>query len=431
MELNYDILPEILTYFFGFFVIMFLLYRKFIFSIIDPLFIFIFTTSFASVLVVLVLDDTLSIIHFFACQIFLFAGFAFINSKYRLPITQKTQIHFKGVSILEMTVLLLFVLYVTGNLIIFFTKGFTLLSDRPSNSKVADFQGGFGIFRKINWAAGGFVTAGLLFLYLNSRHTKHLILLLCVIFFTALEGSKGSLLKVLISFSFLVYHPIFNGKKDILKFFNRYIPIGLVALFFIFFVVLFKENDSPELAIFAFLRRLLYSGDSILYYYTPINENYFARYSFMDYPSYISSTVLGFLRLAPYKEAFGNVMVENVFPDFAKAEVIVGPNTPFYIEGKIFFGYYGAFLYSFLIGGLYAAIRKVYFSLTSPSAFLFVFLCSICQLSGTLITDTSLFVTILFDTCFFVFPAYILACFIVEKRITFSHFFFIIKSRNH
>lgn len=431
MELSYDILPEILIYFFGFFVIMYLLYCKYIFSIIDPLFIFIFTTSFASVLVITVLNDILPIIHFFACQVFLFGGFAFVSSKFRLPVAQKTQTSLEGVSVLEMTVLLLFILYFTGNLIVFFTKGFTLLSDRPSNSKVADFQGGFGIFRKINWSAGGFITAGLLYLYLKERHVKHLVLLLCVVFFTALEGSKGSLLKVLISFSFLVYHPIFNGKKDVLKFFNRYIPIGLIALFFIFFVVLFKENDSPELAIFAFVRRLLYSGDSILYYYTPINENYFARYNFMDYPSYISSTILGFLRLAPYKEAFGNVMVENVFPDFAKAEVIVGPNTPFYIEGKIFFGYYGAFIYSFFVGGLYATIRGIYFSLTNPSAFLFVFLCSLCQLSGTLITDTSLFVTILFDTCFFVFPAYILACFIVEKRLIVSRIFFINKLGNH
>jgi hypothetical protein len=195
------------------------------------------------------------------------------------------------------------------------------------------------------------------------------------------------------------------------------VPIGLLAVFVIFFTVLFKENEDTEQAFFAFLRRFLYSGDAVLYYYAPVNQNYFARYSFTDYPAYIMNTIFGFLRLAPYKEAFGNVMVENALPAFAQADVIVGPNTPFYIEGKIFFGYYGAFIHSFLIGTVYAFIRRTYFSLTSGSAFKLVFLGCLSQLGGNVFTDTSLFVTLLFDTCFFVLPTYVIACFIVNKKL--------------
>ncbi len=253
---------------------------------------------------------------------------------------------------------------------------------------------------------------------MKSKRKKYLFLLLVVIIFTAVEGSKGSLLKVLTTFAFLAYHPIFRGRSEIFRLFKRYIPIGLLAIITIFSVVLLKENQQIDQAVFALARRFLYSADSILYYYTPINVNYFSRYSFIDYPAYLANPVLGFFRIAPYKEVFGNIMVENAIPDFAKADVIVGPNIPFYIEGQIFFGYYGAFIHSFVIGTLYSLIRLLFFSLKNGSSFSFVFICTLCQIAGNIITDTSLFITMLSDTCVFVLPVYILTSFILHNKIT-------------
>lgn len=417
MQLDYSILPEVLLYALVFFIMYYLLYKPYIFSVIDPLFIFVFTTAFASVLVVNVVNDFRDVLHFFICQFCLYLGFLFVYKYFKQPLKESRHYIFKDILSLEYTVYVLFILYVIGNIIIFSTKGFALLSDAPSNSKVANFQNGFGIFRKINWAAGGFAIAGLLYLYLVKKRFVYMVLLLIVACFTSLEGSKGSLLRILTTFAFLAYHPLFRNRQEVSRVFRKYTPIGLFALMIVFFAVLIKENTNIEQAIFAFLRRFLYSADSVLYYYTPINENYFLRYNFSDYPPYILNTIFGFLRIAPYKEAFGNVMVENVFPDFAKADVIVGPNTPFYIEGKIFFGYYGAFLHSFVVGAIYGIMRNLYFALSSSSAFLFVFLCCICQVSGNIWTDTSLFVTILFDTCFFVIPTYILVCFVINKKL--------------
>ncbi len=417
MIIDYDVIPEILIYFIALFSIFYLIYRPYIFSVIDPLFIFILTTAFASVLVLNIVDQFNDIAHFFVCHTFLFLGFSFIQRKYSVvKLLNQDQSKLTDFKSLKLTVYLLLLLFIIGNCVLFFTKGFALLSDTPSNSKVGNFQEGFGIFRKINWAAGGFVTIGLIFIYITSRQRRYLFLLFIVIFFTALEGSKGSLVKILTSFAFLAYHPFFNKHKDILRTLRKYIPIGLAAILLVTFIVLSKENNDNEQVFFAFVRRLLYSGDSIIYYYTPINENYFAHYSMFDYPSYIMNTIMGFLRLAPYKEAFGNIMVENVLPSFAKADVIVGPNTPFYIEGRIFFGYYGAFVHSFIIGAIYSIFRKLYFSFTTGSAFSFVFLCCLCLQSGNILVDTSLFVTILFDTCFWVLPTYIFSCFILDKK---------------
>ncbi|WP_018617643.1 hypothetical protein [Spirosoma luteum] len=422
MQLDYDIIPEVLLWATIFFIILYVLYRRYIYSFIDPLFIFVFTTAFASVLVINVLEDTSAVVSFFVCQLFLFLGFDSVQRFSTLsPASDDSDIKFGSTSTLEMTVYILFFMYVIGNIVLFFTKGFALLSDNPSDSKVADFRGGFGIIRKINWSAGSFVTTGLLYLYLKSKRKKYLFLLLIVIIFTAVEGSKGSLLKVLAAFAFLAYHPIFRGRAEIFILFKRYIPIGTLALITIFSVVLLKENQQTDQAMFALARRFLYSADSILYYYTPVNINYFSRYNFMDYPAYLANPVLGFFRIAPYKEVFGNIMVENALPDFAKADVIVGPNIPFYIEGQIFFGYYGAFIHSFLIGASYSLIRLLFFSLKSGSSFFFIFLCTLSQIAGNIITDTSLFVTMLSDTCVFVLPVYILTNFILHSKVTIKH----------
>ena len=73
MPIDYDILPEIILYAIGFFIAYYLCYRKYIYSILDPLFIYVFTISFSSVLIINVLVyQPEYIVHFFGCQIFFF-----------------------------------------------------------------------------------------------------------------------------------------------------------------------------------------------------------------------------------------------------------------------------------------------------------------------------------------------------------------------
>ncbi|MBO0937939.1 oligosaccharide repeat unit polymerase [Fibrella sp. HMF5335] len=421
MLVSADILPEIIAYSALLGLTFWLLYRRYIFSVADPLFIFLVTTTFASVLVIEVVEEPRNIAHYFLCQFFVWAGFALVQRRTGNPAIQAPSegIHFTDVTLLRYSCYVLFCIYFISNLIILRTKGFALLSDAPTEAKVANFQEGFGIFRKINWAVGGVASAGLLFLFLLKKKRQDLILLFVIIGLTALEGSKGALLRYAVMAALFIYHPVFNQHKKLRNQIKKYTPLAAVAIFGIFFTVLARENDNSEAVLLAFVRRLLYGADGLLFFYAPANVDYFARYSWTDFPSYIINPILGFLRLAPYQEAFGNIMVENTLPPGVSMDVIVGPNSSFYTEGQVFFGYYGAFFYSFLLGCLASWFRSIYFSLQSSSAFLLVFLSTIYQFSAAILVDLKLFITQAFDTVLLVLPIYVLVCFIQNGKIVF------------
>lgn len=422
MQIDYNILPEISLYVILFFGVYFICYRKFIYSILDPLFIYSFTLSFSSVLVIYTLADQPSyLFHFFACHTFFFVGFLtgfrLFNEIKQPIITVPLPTIFFDYKTLQMVIYLLFTFYVLVNVILLYTVGFALLSDNPTTAKVENFTQGFGIVLKINWGIGGFLIAGLLFLILSETRRIDLVLLSVVTVFTALEGSKSSLLRILITLILLVNHPIFKQDQRIIKKIRLSAPLGVVAMLSVFFTVLFKENVDSEQAVFALIRRLLYGADSTLYFYMPVNEQYFARFHFWEYPSHFLNQILGFLRIVPYNEAFGNVMVANAVPSMTGT--IIGPNTPYYIEGQIFFGYYGAFIYSAIIGGCYALVRQYFFGARYYSAFWLVLICCLCQQANALTVEVTLFIAQAFNTCLFVVPVYVITSLAMRGKLQF------------
>ncbi|GAB3576040.1 hypothetical protein GCM10027578_41120 [Spirosoma luteolum] len=398
------------------------LYRKYIYAVIDPLFLFVLATSFASVLVIEVVVEEKDIWHFFACQAALILGF-YVAYKKLAPadgLSGDTVYGFTDQKTLEWTTYVLLSIYIVANIIVAYTKGFALLSDAPTESKVANFQGGFGIFRKINWGVGIFISSSFLFLYLIQSKSKYLYFLLIVAGFTALEGSKGSLLRIVIAAGLVFYHPAFWEKRRLLQRLKIYTPVALIAVLGVVFTVLVKENDGASEAFVAFIRRLLYGGDVVLYFYTPQNADYFANFTSLDYFVRLINPITGFFRIQPYQEALGNVMVENIRPPGVIVDVTVGPNTPFYIEGLIYFGYWGGIIYSFVVGLVYALMRVYYFSIVRSNAFFFVFAASFLQLVTGMLTDVNLAVTQTFDMIFFSLPVYILVSLYINRSVGLS-----------
>ncbi|GAB3897239.1 O-antigen polymerase [Spirosoma agri] len=421
MEVDYSILFVVIGSAAILLAIYAMLYRKFVYSVIDPLFVWIFTTSFASVLALQIIPSLQDIIHFFACQLSLWFGFKIAYSRhYNLnPNIERQNVHYKFSDqlILQWTTYFLLLVYISSNVIIGYNKGFALLSDAPTESKIANFQQGFGLFRKINWSTGTFVSTALIFMYFVNRKRINLIFLVIVAFFSSLEGSKSALLQFAISAGIVFYHPLFSDKQVFIKKFKRYIPLFFVATMSVFFAVLWKENSDLDSVFFAFIKRLLYSGDSILYYYQPVNISYFENYSFLNYISVLTNPILGFFRIQPYQEAVGNIMVDNLRAPGPMTPITVGPNAPFYIEGRIYFYYWGAFPFSFLVGYIYSLLRIHYFSLKSTSAFYFVYMGSFFHLASTMINDISLAITQSFDLAFFVIPPYIVVSFLLTRRL--------------
>jgi len=424
MELEFGLIPTLILLAVTMLFIYWLLYRKLVYSLVDPLFIFVFTTAFASVLVIEVVPEQRDVNHFFACQFGLWSGIALAyylkNGAAVMKADNPNQFKFDNIALLKWCTYVALSIYVLSNLIIASTKGFALLSDAPSASRVANFQAGFGVFQKINWGVGTFVSTSLIFMYLYTSKRQFLYPLLIVIIFTALDGSKSSLLRIVIAAGFIFYHPAFSQKREAAKKFQKFIPIALLGIMGVFSTVLLKENDGIDGAALAFIRRLLYSADTVLYFYTPQNLDYFANFSPLAYIDRITNPIFGFLRIQPYQEALGNIMVENIMPPHSVTDVIVGPNTPFYIEGRIYFGFWGAIPYSFLIGYLCGLIRIYYFSIMRSSAFFLVLMGSFCQFANKIVSDINMAITQSFDMFFFVLPIIVVTSLILTGHVALS-----------
>lgn len=423
MEVSFGILPIIFLWTTFLFAVYLLMYYRFIYSVIDPLFLFVFTTSFASVLAIYVVPTPKDLIHFFGCQAALWIGFviAHRHTDYSFAgISRPDQIYsFSNQSLLRWATYSFLAVFILSNFIIGYVKGFALLSDAPSTAKFSNFQEGFGLFRKMNWALSTFSIVSLVFMYFIDRRKTDIVLIAIVAFFSSLEGSKAALLQIAVSAGVVFYHPAFSDRRAILKKFQRYMPFILTGVMGVVFTVLLKENDGLEGAFLAFIRRLLYTSDSLIYFYTPINISYFNEYSVSEFFPRLVNPVLGFLRLQPYQEALGNTLYDNLRPPGLTAESItVGPNIPFYMEGRIYFYYWGAFPYSMLVGYIYGTVRVHFFSLIRTSAFSFIFTGSFCHLSQAMIIDTNLAVAQLFNLFFFIVPPFMFLSLILTGKLT-------------
>lgn len=421
MDLSLDILPSILLSAAFSYTVYFLLYRRFIYSVVDPLFLWVLTTAFASVLCIQVIPNVSDIVHFFGCQFFLWIGFMLAYRPYKFLHNFDSSYNISNnlydQEFLKTFTYILLIFYIISNLIVGFNKGFALLSVAPSEAKIADFQNGFGFFRKLNWSIGTFVSISLIFLYIKNRKKSNIFLFLIVMIFISLEGSKASFLKVMISIGMILYHPIFKNEKTSLFRFSGYLSVLLLPAFLIVYIVLSKENEGLENVLLAFVKRLLYSADSILYYYQPINIDYFKNYTFVDYISRILNPILGFLRIQEYENTPGNIMVDNLRLPGSSDFVTVGPNAPFYIEGKIYFNFWFSLIYSTFIGYTLAKFRTYYFSINKSSSFYFVFVATALQLSDAIIIDTNLAVVQLFNIFIYVYIPYLILSLVLKKRV--------------
>ncbi|GAB4036928.1 O-antigen polymerase [Spirosoma jeollabukense] len=420
MYIDVDLLPEIFLQAALFLSLYSLLYKKYIYSIFDPLFLYVFTLSFSSVLVVNVLADSQPnfAYHFFWCQLFFFSGFSIITYIYQNT-TEESKTNdlskFNDYKTFRVILYILCALFFLTNIVLFVTKGFALLSEDPSDAKVENFTKGFGLIARINKSVGVFVLTGLFFSLYYKPKTTDFVLIIISIALKSLTGAKSAFVDVVITAALIANHSVFRYNRKITSALKLMTPLGIVGIFIVSFTVFIKESTDSEQAVLKFVLRLLYGADSTLYFYRPVNEQYFAQFRFWEYPAYLFNSILSFFRLVPGIEANGNVMVLNVIEN--QSLVFSGPNTPYYIEGQIYFGYYGAYLYSLVIGACFAYSREVFFNKKFSSAFTFVFMsCVIIQASAITI-EASYGLTKIFETYFFVIPIYVLVNFAVHGRI--------------
>ena len=306
-------------------------------------------------------------------------------------------------------------LYICANIALFYTTGFALLADDPSIAKVENGQIGYAILLQFNTGVGSFLLTGLFFLLFSKPKYIDVLSLMIVLILSSLSGAKGALIQVAIIVGLITYHPLFRQSNKIRSTIKLITPLILMIVISLPFIVYGKESGGFQESTITFVTRLLMGADSTLYFYQPINEQYFAQFHFWDYPTYLLNGILSFLRLVPGIEAHGNTMVFNVINNYNA--IISGPNTPYYIEGQIYFGYYGAFVYSTIIGAVYAYSRYSFFKKKFSSVFSFVFIACITNHLSVIMGEVTLGIFSAFLTCFFVLPVYFFVNFIIQGKI--------------
>ncbi|MFC4233115.1 O-antigen polymerase [Parasediminibacterium paludis] len=406
------------------FLLFFLLYKKFIFSIFDPLFFFLITQAFSVELSILTLNS-LYFLHIIFCELFFFLGFIVLAPSKRkfkhIEIGHLLKVTSSSLEYLNVFLNISLIIIIISNIYLFSQSGIILLAKDPSESKVTTFSegGGLGVVRRINWGVLYFSGLISVFLYLKTNKTSYLIKFLIIIFVSSLSGSKGALLFYIQALPFFAI--LYKGKSvfnKIKKLIYVLIPVSCALVLYILFTI----SKDVDATFFALGYRFLYFGDAILFYYDQYSLKHFTSYSMLNFLWDELSSPLALFRLTNYEIPLGYKLV--MFRENINTIPVFGPNVPFYVKGHIYFGYFGALLYSFSLGIIVGYLRRYFYLLlmrlkeSVTSIFAFVFIIFINLLLFGIAQDSTLFFGTLFDTIIFSIPILVLTyIFLYPKRL--------------
>lgn len=404
-DLNYWILLVVLT---SALLIQWLQIRKNVQSFFDPMVYFVVSTSFALTFSVLLVDDASTVYK----TIFYFVSF-WIG--YRLVPLRKIEnnraelMYFKVEPIFTVLCLLSGGVYFVLNFYAFSKTGIPLFSENPSLDKVESLTGGLGLVRRYNWGMGIFALAGMLYWWLGSRSRIAAVGVTIICVMSILGGGKSALLPLLFALGLFVHRPFLDQQgRDMSRTIKRMTPWLLAAAFFPVIVVLLREADDAANAAAAFATRLLYFGDSLYYWgNSDLRRHFHAIYGPLNYPEHVLGSLLGLARLAEYQTSIGSQFVQFSLKFGEELSTSLGPNTPFYVKGELFFGQFFAFLYCVSIGSVVGFIRLKFERQIFTSMTRYSLSATFVVIGMTLPTEDALFVGRIFDLLIFLMPIYI------------------------
>lgn len=403
------------------FLVMLLLFRKHIVHLFDPLLFYLVTQAFSIELAFLVIDNPAYLINFLGCQIFFLIGFFSFSGKGLSKTDFRNSRLFNSTTPLQTSVVKWYAIFgaallIIANIIQMKVNGIVLFSDNPSEAKVTSFTGGSGIVRRLDWGMLYVVGLCLLILFVQKKQIKYSVLFLFILFIPALGGSKGALLYFILLIALL---NCFNDVKS--NSFFKKLQVGSVFLLAIAIVlagVIIYYSQSAQTyndILFKLAGRFLFYGDSMIYYYDRYSVQYFSHYNFFDFVADEFNSVLGSFRLVPYSQPLGYRLINYYFNINSDT---FGPSIPYYIKGNIYFGFYGAFIYSFIIGGIIGFVRRCFYALVKNGSSSFFYALLMIHLNlfiYTLPQDSPVFISVLFDTVFLSLP--------IVAVVLYMHFF--------
>ena len=408
---DYNI-PALFSYMLCAFLLQLVWARRHIFGIFDPLFYFIVSSAFAITLSALTVDSELVLARVVSSFVFFWAGFSLTCRQAPLPLPAR-RILVNDIEFFIRLVLVGAIAMLALNYLGWAARGVPLLSDNPSVEKVDGLTDGLGFIRRFNWGVGVFVLIGSLYWFLGKRSFASVAVLVTISVVIAQGGSKSALLPVLFAAGLYLTRPFSLRKhEDFALPLRSALPVIALLAAFPVATVFLVENEGLEQAVTALSIRLLYFGDVMLYWGQEDVRNMFAKLGPLDYPAHLVNGVTGFLRVTGYDTPLGTRMVNATLDRFSELDSAIGPNTPFYVKGEMFFGPFAASIYAFSIGALYKWFRVRFFRYAGHSLTRYSALATLMTLTTALPIEDSLFIVQLFDFGVFFFLIYFVTLFV-------------------
>lgn len=382
-------------------VLVFILYRRFLVSIFDPLTLFMFAQiGDVSVLWAFPLLFTYKW-QFMAYFLCLWAGFA-IKGK---AISTGPAIVFDQESLFDLKFILtiLCLLIVASNLYLGLKAGFPLLSANPTGAKYTIYTDGLGFVRRINTGPYFLLCAGCSLLAVIGQNRRYALTIITVsTSLVMLGGAKSVLLPLLLTYSLATLHKGVSPGKEFNKSVRKYLFLFLGAGTAIALIVTTKDRGGLVAGIQGFLLRLLLFGDVILFYY-PRHEIVMTLVdpSILGYLQNVSGDLLGLLRIGNYQTAaLGSLILGSEDG---------GPNVQYFVIADLFFGPALGCLYCFLAGILIGTARNEFFRSQTKSAVKLSVQLFLAIVAFDFATEAGSFVTEIAVMFLFLLPLYVLA----------------------
>jgi hypothetical protein len=390
-----------------FFIILILLFRKYIYSIFDPaIFIILVMASCLS----LSLDSLFFWYIFLACIGFYFG----VVTNGSIKRNTNSAIELKNFMLLEFFTLGVFLLYFLANIILYKDAKIPLFSDEVTTNKIAIFGPGSGWIRRIFFFSS-FIPIGLFLLsILTKSKFKSLLyasLLIVFMILSILLGSKSGFLGVFYTI-WLIYTQTNLWSSHNLtarNFIKGKIKYLLIFSIIIFVFIVFRETiDNPSFFWISLGFRLMEFGDVMLFYKIPFIREVFSNYNLFDFLRIEFNGILGLIRLDDYKQPLGYLM-SDAYNGSSVSDVITGPNTVFLVRGHIFFGYIGGIVYCYLMGWLFSFLRKRILSYKITNIFVYAVLVFIFFNLDGLLREFNQYFSVFFDFFIYTFFIFIIA----------------------
>lgn len=401
-------------YYIFFSFLLFFLFKKYLVSIFDP---FLFTVLMMASSLSLSTDSYFFFYVFFSILAFTI-GFRLI----KLPVRSDIKIEkFIDLQLLEIFTILFFILYVVLSLYFLKLSGVPLFSDNPTEAKISRFVEGTGWMRRVFFLSNFLLICICLLLIVSKKRFLFFVMFVTYFLLSILQGSKSGALGIVAVFWYLYQQN--NIWSDSVIYIKRLIKSKmkyfLIVTAVLFLSIVIKEAEIEEEGgnpLFAIGFRLMEFGDVMIYYKTQIVRDSFANFNFIDYFLYEFNSIFGMLRLTDYYEPMGYQMVKTYWSTSSLFDdVVLGPNTVFFVRGHIFFGYVGGIIYSFLIGVLTAYFRKKIIEIRITSIFKYALAVYGFFLIPAFLKEFNQAIGTMFDFVFYLGPIFFLSLIIKES----------------